>query len=303
MASIFSSEELDAYFSSYAGMEGGNIGAAIWLCDKEPHLLAAGAAVAPAHEPPAWDAAFRERHRHDMPRWQTHQRLARIMAATRAATLRETIPALDWHAYFERHLYAPGGWEFKLNLYPLPKPQHMDLSQIETFRRNPYLSPNWRYVDFCRQGGRFRFIAELRRRMRPKVILCTGQAEEEEFLLALGFQGVPCSEHRLQPADLVKTLRVYSHEGTRLVICPKVGGPTGINSDTLLDAMGAFLSVWLDAADFADAREMREMRETHETHDVRGMRGMRGELTERDSRASWRAATRGAEIATGAAPA
>ncbi|WP_416047920.1 transcriptional regulator [Cupriavidus basilensis] len=256
MTSVFSSEELDMYFSSYAGMEGGNIGAAVWICDKEPHLLAfsPGTSLAPVHEPPAWDSAFRERHRHDMPRWQTHQRLARIMAATRAATLRETMPELDWRGYFDQYLYAPRGWEFKINLYPLPKPQQMDLSQIETFRRNPCLSPNWRYVEFCRQGGRFRFIAEQRRRMRPKVILCTGQAEEEEFLLAFGFQGVPCSEHHLQPADLVKTLRVYSHEGTHLVICPKVGGPTGINSDTLLDAMGAFLSVWLDAADFPDVR-------------------------------------------------
>ncbi|WP_420992765.1 transcriptional regulator [Cupriavidus sp. 30B13] len=289
MASIFSSEELDAYFSSYAGMEGGNIGAAVWLCDKEPHLLAAapGAALAPVHAPPAWDAAFRERHRHDMPRWQTHQRLARIMAATRAATLRETMPGVDWHAYFDQYLYAPGGWEFKLNLYPLPKPQHMDLAQIETFRRNPYLSPNWRYADFCRQGGRFRFIAGLRRRMRPKVILCTGQAEEEEFLLAFGFEGVPCTEHRLQPADLVKTLRVYSHEGTHLVICPKVGGPAGINSDTLLDAMGAFLSVWLEAADFAEARD---------THCEFAGAGDGANL-------AWRVLPRGAEVPSGVSPA
>ncbi|MDF3837884.1 transcriptional regulator [Cupriavidus basilensis] len=259
MTSVFSSDELDAYFSSYAGMEGGNIGAAVWICDKEPHLLATapGAPLTPLHEPPAWDSAFRERHRHDMQRWQTHQRLARIMAATRAAVLREPVPELDWRSYFDRHLYGPRGWEFKLNLYPLPKPQQMDLSQIESFRRNPYLSPNWRYVEFCRQGGRFRFIAGLRRRVHPKVILCTGQAEEDEFLMAFGFEGVPCSEHHLQPADLVKTLRVYSHEGTHLVICPKVGGPTGINSDTLLDAMGAYLSVWLDAADFPDAHAMR----------------------------------------------
>ena len=59
------------------------------ICDAMPLFLGMPLPLAlqGRPEPDAWDAAYRRRHAHLLPRWQTHYRIARVMASARAAAL------------------------------------------------------------------------------------------------------------------------------------------------------------------------------------------------------------------------
>ncbi|AJG24605.1 hypothetical protein [Cupriavidus basilensis] len=58
---VFTTEDLDTYFASYVGMEGGNPRASVWFCDRSPHPWSEHLRVPlkPRLAPLAWDAAFR----------------------------------------------------------------------------------------------------------------------------------------------------------------------------------------------------------------------------------------------------
>ncbi len=76
---VFTREQLDLYFASYVGMDGGNPDAAVWFCDSSPHPKAESlvAPLVPHAQAGAWDDAYRHKHRHHMERWQSHQKIAR----------------------------------------------------------------------------------------------------------------------------------------------------------------------------------------------------------------------------------
>ncbi|WP_420991460.1 transcriptional regulator [Cupriavidus sp. 30B13] len=249
---VFTREQLDAYFASYVGMTGGNPAAAVWFCDAMP--VADGRPLEPVLAPltaaPAWDADFRRRHARDMAKWQSHQRIARIMAAAREVALFGRDDSGDWQRYLAEYLYRPRGWEFKLSLFPLAVRAESGLPWKYLHGAQPELNPKSRYLALCQEGGRFRFIAGLRRRLRPKVVVCLGERHEADYVHAFGMRGLPCATHTLQPADQARVLRVYADQGTHLVICPAVAGVDGLASDVLLNAMGRFISQWLTLADF-----------------------------------------------------
>ncbi|WP_156811155.1 MULTISPECIES: transcriptional regulator [Cupriavidus] len=245
-------EELDRAFASFVGMEGGNPAAAIWICDVAPLIASVPLEVAlrPQPEPGAWDLAFRRRHARWLPRWQTHLRVARVLAAARAAALHPGRSHVSAQAYFEHYLYRPGGWDFKLNLFPLPERPDPVQSWSKTFRDQPWLRVKSDYARLCRLGGRFRFIASLREQYRPRLVLCLGQRHARDYLRAFGFEGCERAEAWLQPADTMRRLDVYEHGQTALVLSPPFGGPQGLSSDVLLDALGTFLARWLRPEDF-----------------------------------------------------
>ncbi len=249
---IFTRDELDAYFSSFVGMEGGNPAAAVWICDPMPSTEGAplAAPLSPQRVPHAWDARFRVAHAQDMVRWQTHQRIARIMSAAWEMVLFGRHDNGDWQRYLAEYLYRPRGWEFKLSLFPLPMRADNGLPWKRLYGEQPELNPKVNYLALCRSGGRFRFIEALRRSQRPKVVICLGERHEDDYLRAFGMRGLRYTEHILQPADQARVLRVYQDHGTRLIICPAVAGAAGLASDVLLNAMGHFISQWLTIADF-----------------------------------------------------
>ncbi|WP_454726772.1 MULTISPECIES: transcriptional regulator [Cupriavidus] len=259
----FTREQLDAYFASYVGMEGGSPAGAVWFCDGMPSAegVPLDAVLEPVRTAPAWDADFRRRHARDMARWQTHQRIARVMAAAREMVLFGRDDSGDWQRYLAEYLYRPRGWEFKLSLFPLPVRADSGLPWKRLHGAQPELNPKHRYFDLCRTGGRFRFIAALRHSHRPKVVLCLGERHEADYLDAFGMRGLPFAEHTLQPADQARVLRVYADQGTHLVICPAVAGAAGLASDVLLNAMGRFISQWLTLADFQVRPEAQAQRE------------------------------------------
>ncbi|MGO4327460.1 transcriptional regulator [Cupriavidus sp. M-11] len=249
---VFTSQELDNYFSSFVGMEGGNPRASVWICDRSPHPWSEPLVrpLRPRTEPPAWDAAFRLRHRDDMERWLHHQRIARIMAAARAQALGERLGDDDWKHYYRDRLYAPGGSEFKLNLFPLPAQLDGLTPWSKVFRGQSELVPKDRYLNLCRQGGRFRFLQQACARWRPKLVVCLGYRHAEDYLHAFGLEHAAGQDLPLQPADLVRILRVFDKDGTTWINCPALAGSAGLTSDVLLNAFGRLLGTWLAPADF-----------------------------------------------------
>jgi transcriptional activator of eps genes len=249
---IFSGEQLDSYFASYVGMEGGNPAAAVWFCDSSPPANAESlvAPLTPQARPSAWNSAYREKHRDHMERWVSHQKIARIMAAARAQISNSRIGEPEWKDYFDRHLYAPDGAEFKLSLFPLPASHINEKPWSKAFRGQPALVPRQRYLDLCRDGKRFPFIDGLRRFWRPKVVVCLGERHLDDFVQAFALTSAHAAEHVLQPADQPKTLRLFERDGTTWIICPALAGTAGLTSGVLLDAMGQYLSRWLEPADF-----------------------------------------------------
>ena len=228
---IFSREQLDKYFASYVGMEGGNPAGAVWFCDRDPHPWTESlvAPLGPREQPNAWGTVFRARNRDSMERWQSHQKIARIMAAARAETHRRPQSECDWKHYFADLLYAPNGAEFKLSLFPLPAQQIGDTPWSRAFRGQPALVPKQRYVDLCRTGSRFRFISKIRERWRPKIVLCFGERHMDDYVQAFGLQAAATRQFILQPADLAKTLQVLEHDGTTWIISPPLAGASGLD--------------------------------------------------------------------------
>lgn len=254
----FTREQLNAYFASFIGMEGGNPAAAVWFCDHMPAMYSSPltAPLTSKMVPQAWDARFRAAHAREIVRWQTHQRIARIMAAAREMVLSGRDDSGDWRRYLAEHLYRPLGWEFKLSLFPLPARGDSGLTWRRRHGAQPELHPKAKYLALCRDGGRFRFIEALRRRERPKVVVCLGERHEADYLHAFGMRGLPYIEHTLKPADQARVLRIYQDKDTRLVICPAVAGAAGLSSDVLLNAMGRYISQWLTEADFSPDQAM-----------------------------------------------
>ncbi|CAN7571211.1 transcriptional regulator [Cupriavidus necator] len=249
---VFTREQLEEYFASYVGMEGGNPDAPVWFCDSSPHPRAVSmvAPLVPHTQASAWDAAYRHKHRDHMERWQSHQKIARIMAAARAHFFNTPLGERDWKHYFEHHLYAPHGAEFKLSLFPLPARLINQTPWSTAFRGQPELVPRQRYLELCRDGQRFAFIDRIRRLWKPKVVVCLGERHADDFVQAFALGNVRGADHILQPADLPKTLRVLEHDGTTWIICPALAGAAGLTSDVLLDAMGQYIAGWLGPGDF-----------------------------------------------------
>jgi transcriptional activator of eps genes len=185
-----------------------------------------------------------------MRRWLQHQRIARIMAAARARVLDIRLNDNDWMQYYREQLYTPEGYEFKLNLFPLPA--HLDgmTSWSKAFRGQPELVPKERYLALCRNGARFRFLQSLRARWQPKIIFCLGFRHEEDYLRAFGLDDLIAEVLPLQPADQIRILRLYVRDSTTWVICPALAGREGLASDVLLNAFGEFLATRLNPSDF-----------------------------------------------------
>ncbi|WP_245176329.1 transcriptional regulator [Cupriavidus sp. AcVe19-6a] len=248
---IFTREQLDLYFGSYIGMEGGNPAGAVWFCDNAPSMAEPLVEpLLPQTVPNAWDSAYRHKKRHEMERWQSHKKIARIMAAARAQTIGTALRGRDWKDYFDHQLYARNGAEFKLSLYPLPARTINQTSWSRAFRGQPALIPKQRYMDLCRDGKRFAFIDDIRGLWKPKVVVCFGERYEDYFVKAFQLSTTRVVNDILQPADQIKPLRLFVRDDTRWIICPALAGAAGLMSDVLLDAMGQYIARWLEPEDF-----------------------------------------------------
>jgi transcriptional activator of eps genes len=96
----------------------GNPESPVWLCEATSRLAGSPIAASPEplQMPVVWNADFRQRNQDEMPKWQSHQKIARILTAVH--TLATDPGAPDWKEYFQERLYGPAGNEFWLSLYP-----------------------------------------------------------------------------------------------------------------------------------------------------------------------------------------
>lgn len=236
----------DAFLASYAGCDGGNPRADVWVCgiehggDLEDPLTA----VTPEPEPGAWNDAFKQRHP-DYTKWQYNQKVAKVYTTLESAQA-ATEPSLDgWRAYLASRLYVQKGDSFKLNLFPLACRTVADKAWETAYHGHRFLASKQQYVERCRQV-RFPFFAAARRHYKPRVVLGTGKGFSGDFVEAFGFKGAPERETELTDGKAVRKCTVYSEQGSHLVVSPFLGGANGVNRNSHLLQLGLLVSRLID---------------------------------------------------------
>ncbi|AOY90412.1 hypothetical protein BKK79_00155 [Cupriavidus sp. USMAA2-4] len=239
-------QDLEKYFASYVGMEGGNPRSKIWFCDVAPHPAMPGLQrpLEPAFAPPSWNDSFRKSHGAQMGKWLGHQRIAKVMTACVSALQGRHAGPREWEDYFRASLYRPEGNEFKINLYPLPLRPRMDISWRDAYGHDPLLVHKAQFIDVCHFGGRFAFLKAITRNWAPRVVVCINKTYSSQYIDAFGLAPLRPAVEVLQPADLTVKLIVYQDAQTRWVLCPPLAGPVGMSSDSQLSSFGELLANW-----------------------------------------------------------
>lgn len=228
------SKNLNDFLCSWAGMDGGNLCAPIWICGIEPggELENADALQIPRGDPPCWDAKFKEAHP-KFATWQYHQKVAKLLIVIERilASPPQQATVDGYKDYMRDKLYTCAGQSFKLNLFPLASPSVKCTKWPESFRGAPLLADKGEYYKRCR-AMRFPFLAKLRHEHRPKVIVATGRMHCLAFAEAFGF--ALDSEQEPIPLPHNRQCRVFLDQGSALIVSPFFGGRYGMNSDGLL---------------------------------------------------------------------
>jgi len=136
---------------------------------------------------------------------------------------------------------------FKMNLYPIAFRNTSDdlwkeyqLDETTGFSEK-HLFKTWCFVN------RFPYYADLRRSHKPKLIVGTGTTYLRDFYVC--FAGMAATANSIQVGEIsprseknAKTIRKYYwarlDDVSTLIVIPFFSGPSGLNSDYLLQAMG-----------------------------------------------------------------
>jgi transcriptional activator of eps genes len=254
---VFDDATLAAHFASYFGMDGGNRNAKLWICGIEHGLQASSLSeIIPEPEPGEWD--IKKKQSKPYRRWQYWWRISKVVMFARTSvrhTAGLSIDGMTWRTYRDNHLHSKGGWDFKLNLFPLESAHVSSADWVAEHGDQPSLRDKEHYRNLCRDGGRFEFMRQCRETYRPKVILATGVESREDFVAAFGFSGARTSMHFIGPEGKQRRIFVYEHNdatavtGT-LVVVPFFSSASGLNSTGHLEALGKVLARWLTPDDF-----------------------------------------------------
>jgi transcriptional activator of eps genes len=255
--------ELSRYFASFCGMDGGNLKAKLRIGGIEHGSDAeALCTVTPECEPGAWTTERRTEHSAQYRRWPYWRNVAKVVVGIQQASMRDDklpVPALDWRIYRDRYLYSREGWEFKLNLFPLPTAHVSSEDWMKAYGAHPALADKERYRSLCRERGRFDFMRQLRLQHRPKVILATGVGSRNDFVDAFGLGEIEAQEVFIGVGKSLRRLFIYEQQypdgsHTALVVTPFLGSPNGINSTALLNELASYVASWLAPDDFPALR-------------------------------------------------
>lgn len=240
-------QDFDRFIGSFAGVDGGNPDADLWICGIEHGgaLEDLGTKLQPEPHPGAWTPEFRADHP-DFYRWQYHQKVAKLLIALEALLSGDDAnPDLSPHAYrpyMAEKLYVEGGRNFKLNLFPLASPYVRSDAWAQAYRSHPYLEDKSTYYQRCREK-RFPFFRQIRAQHAPKVIIGTGVTFKDAFASAFGFDGQP-DEFVLSTSDPVaRRCFRYQEEGAALYVTPFLGGPHGLNSNALITELARVIAM------------------------------------------------------------
>lgn len=231
--------ELDNYLASFSGCDGGNLAAPYWICgiewgDKVSEIE--GPLEPIAQESCSWDQARRT----DKPApgeksfeersitWAYHQKVAKLLLSIhdlRQGKLRADIDlgADRYKNYMRTDLYTSeaGGEAFKLNLYPFCSPS---IDSPKAFRDLYQRS----------EHVRFPFLKEIRKKYKPKFVICTGKTKLREFILAFGFPDKPENFKISVAGGQQRDCYICSDGVSTLIVTPFFGGRYGMNSDKLI---------------------------------------------------------------------
>jgi uracil-DNA glycosylase len=172
---------------SFAGCDGGNVSAKLWVCGIEPYGEVVVLDDAQPHlspystdwrYPPSWPEGFAANLNERLPAWEPGPGTYDTLLAT-----------LCWHIfrgaqtsdeYLMNRLYRANGDIFKLNLFPLPCQQD---SQEQWTIIHQAISKCPRKEDYIQRSveNRRPFFRELIDRYKPQVLLCTGLFRANRF--------------------------------------------------------------------------------------------------------------------------
>jgi hypothetical protein len=177
-------DEFALWATGFAGMDGGNIDSAIWICGIEPNL-----GIPPRLLPiddfcythrtgrrvPWWNDQFRRTFPGFL-NWGFDQKVAKILLHYHGRDI------AAYPRYMQEELYTQNGSCFKLNLFPLTAPgtDHWSLEHFElTGLRTRTLYRAWCTIH------RFPFIRQLVRVHPPRIVVATGSGGfRPDFILA-----------------------------------------------------------------------------------------------------------------------
>ena len=228
--------QVEKFLGSYAGMDGGNADAPVWICGIEHGggFEDLQTALKPEKTPGCWNAEFRGKNP-TFATWQYHQKVAKLLVAARRlrSGLAATATVDGWSRYMAEELYERDGETFKLNLYPLASPSVNALGWADAYASIPALRDKKAYYEACRTF-RFPFIREIRRRFGPKLILGTGKGYRDRFVEAFGFDGCAPEQVTLETPSVRRHCTVYRDSTGTLIVSPFFGGRHGMNSDAVI---------------------------------------------------------------------
>lgn len=228
-------EKLEAFFSSYSGFDGGNP-KGLWICGIEHgggfHDLRD---IDPILEHGSWDEQYKNKNP-EFTTWKYHQKSAKLLLALNAIRndIDPIIAMAEFHEYMKKSLYAENGESFKLNLFPLAATSVDSEEWGKRYADVPTLKAKQSYYEWCRSGGRFKFLRSQRKKFSPPVILGTGITFEPCFVSAFGFEGVQRETYFPENTNRKMEWGIYRGEGSTLIVTHFFGGRYGINSNRLL---------------------------------------------------------------------
>jgi transcriptional activator of eps genes len=232
----------DAFLASYAGCDGGNPAADVWVCGIEHggELEDISSGLTPDLEPSTWSDSYKAEHP-TYTKWPYNQKVAKIFVSLKSDRAGKELRPNEWRSYLASRLYVPGGDSFKLNLFPLASRKVTDASWEKTYREHPFLASKQHYVERCRQV-RFPFFAAKRRQYHPRVVLGTGKGFTADFVSAFGFMDAPYRRCVLGEENGGRECVVYTQGDSHLVVSPFLGGPSGVNRNVHLSELGRLIS-------------------------------------------------------------
>lgn len=246
--------KLHEYLKSYAGHDGGEPTAKVWVCGIE-HGGAPDECdkvfdvedLEPESAMSFWTPEFKQAHEEpgeEWTSWQYHQKVAKLMTAIEGVQEDPMKPAstVGWRHYHQNRLYQPHDSSFKLNLFPLAVRSTNDADWALHYGHVSEIATRRSYIQLCRDV-RFPELRALKERHGPLVILGTGRTLRHLFAEAFGFVGASEETASIVDGSRTRTCSIYRDRFTTLVVSPFFDWRAhSMNSDGLLEGLATLVA-------------------------------------------------------------
>ena len=232
--------EFKEWAEGFSGCDGGNLKGPIWFCGIEygGDESEGSLKFEKLEEPPEITEAYRL----EFVKYQYNQKVLKIYAAMLNRELKDYRDLC-----IKEGAFAKDSELFKLNLYPIAFHNDSDslwekwLCEKTGFPTKPI------YRAWC-QINRFKFFYDLVQKYSPKIIIGTGRAYKNDFLIAFGgidnvFENSGnIKAENIDDSRLSFEYAIVNNGKTILVISPFLGGRYGLSSDVQIESFGRKIS-------------------------------------------------------------